>query len=117
MSTSIALPAPLAVTPQILPQCCTRHGQPAAISKKTIFSSRPPAWAWAVFIVLLPTFLLDLIVILIVVLTTRKQSDAPAWPYCHDCLTLRRQRLACAYEAGPRSSSSRWSPSWPTLPA
>ncbi len=94
METPVHLPLPLVMTPQALPRCCTRHGRPVAEWKSTEFSSRPPAWAW----VMVPfSFLIGLIVILVI----RRQVSTPAWPYCGECVAMRRRRLTYAFGGGP----------------
>lgn len=80
------LPLALVMSPQALPQCCTRHGQPVAKWRRTVFTSRPPSWAWAV------SPLLQLAI--------QSRIPAPAWPYCRECVSTRRRRLAYAYAAG-----------------
>jgi hypothetical protein len=80
----IALPPGLVSEPAALPRCCTRHGAPAALTRRITFVSRPPLYAFlALALGLLPG--------LIVISLLQKRCHAPAWPYCDRCLRDRRR--------------------------
>ena len=90
MSRGVSIPTALVVSPQMLPRCCVRHGEPVVKWTKVSFSSRSPLWVYA-------TLILGILPTLIILLALRRQVHAPAWPFCGRCIRLRRIRMACAF--------------------
>jgi hypothetical protein len=84
---SVKLPAAWAAAGgQHLPRVCARHGEPAVLGRKVALLSKPAPW----------TYLLLLAGVLpyaIAVMATRKTVNAPAWPWCPQCVADRKRKL------------------------
>lgn len=90
MTIQFHVPAYMATLSQALPPCCARHGAPAAEWQTVVFESRPPLWVYLTLVFgFLPT--------LVILISMRRQLRAPYWPFCPQCLHLRRQRKRLAY--------------------
>jgi hypothetical protein len=81
----LSLPAGRVIAGQ-LPQICTKHGQPASMTRKLRLISKPPAWARFLII-------LGALPYLIAVLATRKTVNATAWPFCAQCQSDRTRKI------------------------
>lgn len=86
MAVGVRVPATFVATGWGTPKVCVRHGEPAMAHKRVRFISRVPGWAYALLIVGVLPFL-------IVVLATRKEVRAAAWPFCVQCAQQRKSRL------------------------
>jgi hypothetical protein len=62
---------------------CSRHGLPAAATRRVKLYSRSPWWVWLLM-------LAGWLVALIVAVALRKIVAAPAWPFCDRCEDRRR---------------------------
>src|SRR3954451_17890463 len=85
----LSLPAGRVIAGQ-LPQICTKHGQPASMTRKIRLISKPPTWARFLII-------LGALPYLIAVLATRKTVNAPAWPYCNQCKSDRMRGIGIGF--------------------
>ncbi|GAA1040444.1 hypothetical protein GCM10009557_61790 [Virgisporangium ochraceum] len=83
---SVRIPSAQVTAARDLPRVCARHGRPADQLKSLRFSSRPPAWTYA----LIP---LGLLFFLIAIVVMRNDVWAPSWPWCDRCGRLRVVRL------------------------
>ncbi|GLW35100.1 hypothetical protein [Actinoplanes regularis] len=83
---SIAIPSGLVHNGAGIPDLCSRHGESASVRKPVKFWSKPPAWSYLLIIIGALPFL-------IVTLILRKEVQAQAWPFCPQCVTLRKNRM------------------------
>lgn len=82
----VRLPAEQVMSGAAVPPWCPRHGLPALAMKKNLrFVSAPPAWAYI--------FAITLIVFAVIVMRSRHNVVAPAWPWCAGCRRSRVRRL------------------------
>lgn len=85
-TTTTKLPTSWADAGYGTPSCCARHGNPASVTKKLRLTSPPPVWSY-------PLVAFGVILFVIVVTAVRKTANVPAWPFCVECLALRKKRL------------------------
>src|SRR5690242_18223474 len=85
----LRLPGPFVAGGGASVDVCVRHGRPASVRHTVMFESRPPRWTLVLIVCgFLPYLLVRML--------TRRYLTVPGWPFCPQCIRLRRTRLAVA---------------------
>jgi hypothetical protein len=96
MSAPVQLLDGKAVVPAVyvargwVPDTCTRHGRPAAGTRKVTFVSKTPTWTYLLL-------LLGILMFVIVASVMSKKATSPAWPLCEECLATRRRTMSLVW--------------------
>jgi hypothetical protein len=67
-----------------VPPLCPRHGEAAAIRRRTVFVSRPPGWVYLLLLLCVVPFV-------VVAVAMRRTLVAAGWPFCARCRRRRRR--------------------------